>query len=185
VLLLLVLMAAAPSPASAQQAEPGAPMVRVARDASADAVRVTAKIDIPAPPERVWAVMTDCARAAQIVPNLKSCRVLERDPAGRWDVREHRSSWMWFMPNVRSVFRSDYDPPKRLRFRRIEGTLRRSEGEWRLTPLANGHATRVSYDAIVAADLPVPDFMVANAMESDIATVLRRLRAACTGQPPV
>jgi hypothetical protein len=85
---------------------------------------------------------------------------------------------MWFLPRVRSVFRTDYDPPKRLQFQRIAGTLKRNEGEWRLTARADG-VTRVSYDAILAASIPAPDFMVEDALRRDIATVLRRLKREC------
>jgi hypothetical protein len=76
------------------------------------------------------------------------------------------------------VFRTDYDPPKRLQFRRIAGTLKRNEGEWRLTPRANG-VTRINYDATLAASIPVPDFMVENALKRDIAKVLRQLKREC------
>jgi len=158
----------------------GEPVVMVAAISGGDAVRVQAAIDIAAPAEHVWSVMTDCARAASFVPGLESCRVLDRDPAGRWDIREHRIAWMWFLPRIRSVFRTEYEPPKRLNFRRIAGDLKRSEGEWRLMSLPEG-GTRVSYDAIIAADVPVPGFMVENALRNDMATVLRRLQAECTG----
>lgn len=147
--------------------------------AAGDAVAIKASIEIAAPRAKVWAIMTDCARALRFVPGLKSCRVLKRDPAGRWDIREHKVSWMWFLPDVISVFRSDYEPPKRLRFHRIGGTLKRSEGEWRLETMDGGRATRVSYDATVAADIPAPQFVVEAALKRDIAKILRALRREC------
>ena len=183
-LALFLVSATAPalalSPAEISRMRGGEPVVSVSPLAAGEAVRVRAMIDIAAPAEHVWAVMTDCARAADFVPGLERCRVLERDPAGRWDIREHRIAWMWFLPRIRSVFRSDYYPPKRLTFRSIAGDLKRSEGEWRLVPLEAG-GTRVSYDAILAADVPAPAFMIENALRNDMAIVLRRLRAECMG----
>ena len=155
------------------------PVVTVAPTSAADTVDIRAAIDIAAPRAVVWAIMNDCARAMHFIPGLQSCRVLERDPAGRWDIREHRISWMWFLPDVRSVFRSDYDAPKRLRFHRISGTLKSSDGEWRLDAIDGGRATRVFYDATLSADIPAPQFMVEEALKRDIATVLRRLRREC------
>ena len=38
----------------------------------------------------------------RMVKRLKSCRILEHDPAGRWDVREHVSR-AGILPAVRSV----------------------------------------------------------------------------------
>jgi hypothetical protein len=119
----------------------------------------------------------------RFIPGLEGCRVIARDPAGRWDVREHLISWIWFLPDVRSVFRSDYDAPKRMRFHRIGGTLKRSDGEWRLQALDGGRATRVTYDATLSAEIPAPKFLVEAALKRDIATVLRQLRRECTAAP--
>lgn len=181
-ILLLVLAATTParawSPAQTAALETGKPVVVLTPAPGDDATQIHAAIDIPAPPNVIWSIMTDCAHAVRFVPGLESCRVLERDPQGRWEIREHEISWMWFLPRVRSVFRADYDPPKRLQFRRIAGTLKRNDGEWRLTGLAGG-GTRVSYDAIIAVSIPVPDFMVEDALKRDIAKVLRQLKREC------
>jgi uncharacterized protein YndB with AHSA1/START domain len=182
---LAIFFAFCTAPAADAGQYAAAPAVTIAPAADDDTVTIKASIDIAAPRVKVWAVMTDCARAPRFVPGLKSCRVLARDPAGHWDIREHKISWMWFLPDVTSVFRSDYDPPRRLRFHRLSGTLKRSEGEWRLAAIDGGRATRVSYDATVAAAIPVPRFMVESALKRDIAKVLRGLRRECTaGKPP-
>jgi uncharacterized membrane protein len=179
--LFLVLCAVAAAAATGRYtAEPTVTVVPAAAD---DTVEIKASIEIAAPRAKVWAIMNDCARALRYVPGLKSCRVLERDPAGRWDIREHRISWMWFLPDVKSVFRSDYEPPKRLRFQRISGTLKRSDGEWRLENIDGGSATRVSYAATLSADIPAPNFLVEAALKRDIAKVLRGLRRECTSAP--
>jgi carbon monoxide dehydrogenase subunit G len=183
-LAMLVVFCAAPAAAAAGQRHTAEPAVTIAPAAAGDTIEIRASIDIAAPRAKVWAIMTDCARATRFVPGLKSCRVLERDPAGRWDIREHKVSWMWFLPDVTSVFRSDYDPPRRLRFHRISGTLKRSDGEWRLAAIDNGRATRVSYDATVSADVPAPRFLVEAALKRDIAKVLRGLRHECTADKP-
>ncbi len=166
------------SPAENAQLKTGEPVVVLAPAPGGDATKIHAAIDIAAPATAIWSIMTDCSRALRFVPGLESCRVIKRDPAGRWDIREHQIAWMWFLPRVHSVFRSDYDPPARLRFRRIAGTLARNDGEWRLTPLVGG-GTRLNYDAIMAASIPAPDFIVESALRRDIATVLRRLKHEC------
>lgn len=150
--------------------------VEIKADEKADGARIRAAIDIAAPPRVVWRVMTDCERAPRFVPGLESCRILKRDADGRWDIREHRIAWTWFMPRVRNVFRSDYEAPARLRFRRVDGDLRLSQGEWRLEPSADGRATRVVYDAVVAPGVPLPEFLVIEALRRDIPIVLRKLR---------
>ena len=152
-------------------------------DEAQDAARVSAVIDIPATREKVWAVMTDCDRAPRFVPDLKSCRVLERDPSGAWDVREHIIDWTSFLPNVRNVFRSDYEAPHLLRFRRVDGDLKRSMGTWRLEPLNGGTGTRVHYDALLSPHSWIPASMALSSVRSDAPKVLRALRRECTGAP--
>jgi uncharacterized protein YndB with AHSA1/START domain len=173
---LAAAQASALAPHEQARLEAGDVVVDIAADERAIAARIRAAIDIPAPPRIVWNVMTDCERAPRFVPGLESCRIVARDPGGRWDVREHQVTWAWFMPRVRNVFHSDYEAPARLRFHRVDGDLRRSEGEWRLEPLDNGRATRLVYDAIMAPGVPLPGFLVVEALRRDIPIVLRELR---------
>jgi hypothetical protein len=148
-------------------------------DPEGPAGRVRAAEEVAAPPARVFAVMTDCALAPRMVANLKSCRVLERDPAGRWDVREHVSRPMLFFPSVRSVFRTDYDPPRGFTYRRTAGDLKVLEGDWRLTPLDGGRRTRVVYEGRAALPFPVPRAVARAVLRQQVAQALAALRREC------
>ena len=155
-------------------------LVDVHTDDAQDAAAVSAVADITAAPQAVWAVMTDCDRAPHFVPDLVSCRVLERDPSGAWDVREHIIDWTWLLPNIRNVFRSDYEPPHRLRFKRVDGDLRLSEGEWRLEPLNGGSATRVYYSALLSPNSWIPASLALSSVRNDVPKIMRALRRECT-----
>ena len=157
----------------------GQVLVEAHLDDAKDAAAVSAVMDIPAAREKVWAIMTDCERAPRFVPDLKSCRVVERDPSGAWDVREHIIDWTWLLPDVRNVFRSDYDPPHILRFRRVDGDLKLSEGEWRLEPLNGGSGTRVFYDALLSPKSWIPASFALSSVRSDVPNILRALRREC------
>ena len=122
-----------------------------------DAVsRIWMAEDIGAPPETVWAELTDCAEALRYVPRLKSCEVLRADPAGRWDVRRHKLANVLFLPDVKATFRLDYDRPRTIRFRQIEGDMGGTAGEWRLEALPGAGGTRVVYEAEVVVPEAVP-----------------------------
>ena len=142
--------------------------------------RVSAGIDIPAPPSVVWRVMLDCPRAPRFVPKLKSCRVVEGDAAAGSDVREHRLAGP--LGTVRNVFRSTYTPERRIVTARVAGDLRTAEGEWRLQPIDGGRGTRVSYDSRMALNAPLPGGMVRQAMRRDTPAVLRALRREATAE---
>ena len=80
----------------------GEPVVNVDTDENLGAAHVRASIDIAAPPLTVWGVLTDCARAPHIIPNLESCQIVKHDPAGHWDIREHIIHWAALMPKMRT-----------------------------------------------------------------------------------
>jgi ribosome-associated toxin RatA of RatAB toxin-antitoxin module len=168
-------------PAEEARLQAGDVLVEASVDETENAARVSAVVDIDAAPQAVWDVMVDCARAAKFVPDLVSCRIVERDPNGAWDVREHMIDWAWFLPNIRNVFRSDYEPPHVLRFKRVDGDMARSEGEWRLEPLNGGGATRVSYSALLSPKSWIPPSMALSSVRSDVPKILKALRRECTG----
>jgi carbon monoxide dehydrogenase subunit G len=180
VLLVITALIAASSaaalelPPKAQAAlDRGRPYAEVKPDADGSSGVIRAAIDIAAPPEVIWSVMTDCDLAPKMVANLKSCRILERDPQGRWDVREQISK-MTFVPSVRSVFREDFEPPNRLTFHQVGGDLKVLEGEWRLSP--HGGTTQVTYEAHVAAPFSVPGWLARLALRHDVPMALLALR---------
>lgn len=143
---------------------------------------IQAVIDIPASPRRVWGAMLDCESSKRTIPSLKTCLVKEVAADGRFDVREHIVQWIWPLPAVRSVFRSEYQPFQRIAFRKIEGDLELLEGEWRLEPLSGGAATRLSYRARITPGWPVPDAMVRAAIEADVPKTLAGLRREAVGR---
>ena len=167
---------AAPLPAGAQSPVDTDIVVTVVPTTAGGGGRITATLDIPVPPQRLWAIMLDCRRSLRIVENLKSCKVTAADPGGRWDEREHVVQWVWPLPSVRSVFRSDYAPFERISFRRTAGDLKELQGLWRLEPLSAGRGTRLRYEATVDPGVPLPGFLVRNAIVADVRKTLAALR---------
>lgn len=168
-----------PSARPESHVDRGEAIAIVSQAADGDGVHVTAAVEIALPAAEVWPVMTSCDRAPTFVPGLVSCRILERDPSGAWDIREHVSSPGWLLPNVRTVFRSEYVPNQRVSFARVAGDLSRSEGEWRLTELNGGNSTRVSYVADVNYDTMLPGFMLRSHLQDQMVRVLSALRREC------
>jgi ribosome-associated toxin RatA of RatAB toxin-antitoxin module len=142
---------------------------------------VQAHVDINASPEVVWKVLVDCERVPQLMVGVKYCRVLQHDPAGRWDLREqvtHAS----LLPGVRTVIRSDYDEPSTVRFHRTDGDFKVLEGEWRLEALDGGARTRVSYQSRMSTPFSAPGPIVRAVLRSAMPRTLDNLRDACEAQ---
>jgi uncharacterized membrane protein len=153
------------------------PKVDVTTDLQGAGGLVHATVDIAAPPALVWGIMIDCASMTQLMVNVKTCRVIDRDPAGRWDVREQITKAS-LVPAVRAVIRSEYDAPHLIRFHRVDGDFRVLEGEWRLEPLNGGLSTRVTYDSRMSAPFSVPNFMIRAVLRHDLPRTLMNLRVA-------
>ncbi|MCI3135135.1 SRPBCC family protein [Phenylobacterium aquaticum] len=164
-----------PTPAEAAALDQGRGFVEVTPDAAGASGFIRAGIDIPAPREAVWRALTDCALAPRIAVGLKSCRVLRRDPEGRWDVREHVSRLIPLLPQIRTEFRSDYDPLDGFTYRRTGGDMQVLEGRWRLISLPGGKV-RVISEGRAQAPFVTPGPMARLVLHREAAMALAALK---------
>lgn len=155
------------------------PWVSVTLDPDGESALINATIDIPAPAQKIWDAMTDCNATRAMIRSLIQCRVVRTGEG--WDVREHvtRGGPLW--PSFRYVFRSDYETGRRIRFRKLDGNLKTFEGEWDLTPLGGGQATRVRYQTRMGAQIFAPPMLVRAGLRKDTPRVLEGLRRVATG----
>jgi len=167
-------------PPKAQAAlDRGEAYAEVSPDPDGVSGKVFAVIDIEASPAHVWKVMTDCATAGKMISNLARCSVVSGDIRQGADVREHVTHRSLFLPAMRIVFRSVYEPYSRIRFNRVSGDLKVEQGEWRLQSLRGGTATRVFYENRLAVDWPIPKALLRDGLRKDTPKVLVNLRKAC------
>ena len=160
--------------------ERGHPWIDVRPDADGHSGLVRAAIDIAASKQTIWNLMLDSDAALRMVANLKSCRVIERDPQGRYDVREQVSGAP-FLPAVRNIYRSDYDPPNRIRFRRTGGDMTVFDGEWRLAAHLDG--VRVTYEARASAPFAVPGWLARATLRHEVPAALVALKREAQAKP--
>lgn len=150
----------------------------VSPDPGGTAGVVRGRVDIEAPPAVVWNVILDCRRARRMAPNVQSCKVVDRADDGSWDVREMVVAPP-LAPKIRSVFRSSYEPVRRITFKCAGGDVKVCEGEWRLTPLPSG-GTRVAYTNRASSPYPaIPASLTRDAMRNDMVRALKALRKEC------
>ena len=159
-----------------RQLSAGEIIVSVEPDQQGASARIKAAIEIAAPPDAVWAAMLDCKRSLKYVRGLVGCRVVSVDATGASDVREHLVSWIALLPQVRSVFRSEYVRPQSIKFQRVEGDIEVLEGAWQLEPMRAGTATRLHYNARVGKKTLVPGALIRAAIENDLPKTLGAMR---------
>lgn len=158
------------------------PQVSVTLDPDGESALISAAIDIPASPDRVWRTMTDCNDTRRMIRSLVECRVVRA--GDDWDIREHvtRGGPLW--PSFRYLFRSDYQTGRSIRFRKLDGNLKTFEGEWGLLPQAAGKATRVTYRSRVSAAIFAPPLLIRAGLRRDTPRVLEIMRQLATGTQP-
>ncbi|WP_304163874.1 SRPBCC family protein [Phenylobacterium aquaticum] len=164
-----------PTSAEAAALDQGRGFVEVTPDPDGASGFIRAGIDIAAPREVVWRVMTDCALAPRISVGLKSCRVLQRDPQGRWDVREHVSRLIPVLPQIRTEFRTDYAPIEGFAYRRTGGDMKVLEGRWRLIVLPGGQV-RVISEGRAQAPFVLPGAMARLVLRREAVMALAALK---------
>lgn len=151
------------------------PDVQVVASSQEGVITILASHKISAPPQIVWSILTDCPGGRRILPHFESCRILSRDPSGKWDLREHVMNPP-ILPRIRTVARNQFDAPRRLSFKLVEGDLRVSEGTWNLIP--DGKTTRLQYEARVAPAFTVLQFILESAIKRDLTSMMLALEEA-------
>jgi hypothetical protein len=162
-----------------------APGAEQSDDTDVEVVETSATLRVHARRETVWALLTSCATALELVPGLKECQVLDTAPDGSWQTIRQVIDYSWYVPKVTYVLRDTYDYPGRISIARDSGDLRTLKAAWYLQ--ADGEFTVLHYSLEVAPGFWVPRWLVRIALKHDLPKMLRTLRIraeAAVGPPP-
>jgi uncharacterized membrane protein len=144
---------------------------------------VQAAILVDVPVEKVWALIVDCPNVAKFIPDLKSCKILERHED--WDVIEQHVGLSWLLPDIICRFRTDYKPLQQIHFKSIGGNLKELEGRWNFERAAGGGKTVLLYSVYVNPGFFIPQWVVRLLLEKDLPGLLISIRDhfSASGQP--
>ena len=138
-------------------------------------VLIKLAIDVAAPPQAIWDVLTACQIAPEYVPNVQSCRKLEVLDNGRADLFVQVIKPAFFIPAFEHVFRLDYTPYARIDVHRVSGPIAHMDGSWWLLPQQDGH-TLLVYNLALDPGFPIPRFFVRATLKRDLPKVLSAVR---------
>jgi uncharacterized protein YndB with AHSA1/START domain len=130
-------------------------------------------IDIAAPPERVFAVVTDYDHLAEFVTAMDSSRVVRRDSTGV-EVRQVGTAALIVPHKVHMTLRFRAEPPRRLRFEIVAGDFAVYYGEWRFDTAGEG--TRLVHTVTMRPPLFVPMLVVSPSAERLLCRTLAQVR---------
>jgi hypothetical protein len=169
--LFALFLAAWLSTASSAAPPPGAAQ---GDDTEVAFVQTSATIRVHARREAVWALLTSCATALQLVQGLKDCQVVDTAADGSWQLIKQVIEYSWYVPKLTYVVRDTYDFPERILIQRESGDLRTLKASWDLE--ADGEFTVLRYSLEVAPGFWVPRWLVRIALKHDMPKMLRNLR---------
>jgi carbon monoxide dehydrogenase subunit G len=164
-LLFLVFgLGAAALPASA--ADERNSEIEVSVRVSGDDVHVTATFTVDATPQEVWAVLTDFDNMEKSVSNLETSEVLSRQGnAVRVHTKGHASFGPIHFP-FEAVRELTLTPYALIQSKQLSGTLKRFEGETRITPTPQG-TTRISYRSDSTSNQSIPPIVGPSFIKSE------------------
>ncbi|MEO8466647.1 MAG: SRPBCC family protein [Gammaproteobacteria bacterium] len=141
----------------------------------AQVVLIKLAVDVAAPPQAIWDVLTACQIAPEYVPNVQSCRKLEVLDGGRAELFVQVIKPAFFIPAFEHVFKLEYTPYARIDVHRVSGPIAHMDGSWWLLPQPEGH-TLLVYSLALDPGFPIPRFFVRATLKRDLPKVLSAVR---------
>jgi hypothetical protein len=138
-------------------------------------------VDIAAPPQVIWEILTACQIAPEYVPNVQSCRKLEVLDNGRAELFVQVIKPVFFIPSFEHVFKLDYTPYTRIDVHRVSGPIAHMDGSWWLLPQPDGH-TLLVYNLALDPGFPIPRFFIRAMLKRDVPRVLSAVRERAEGR---
>jgi hypothetical protein len=136
---------------------------------------VVSKILIDQPPAAVWPVLVNPFEfAGKICPRMHQCDVLQDQP--ELSVLQCSIYVCFLFPTITYTVESKYEPVNVVEFKRVSGFLHDFRGSWVLRPRKDGTCTEVLYSMFVDPGVPVPKWIVREAVKTELPRTLIGLR---------
>lgn len=132
--------------------------------------KITAKLQIPQPMEKVWKVLTDYEALADFVPNLSTSRLLKHPTGGIRLEQVGRAQFLRFNFCARVVLDIEEYFPKEINFRMVEGDFKDFSGIWQLesNSLDGVRGTLLCYTVKVWPKLTMPVGIIERRLSQDM-----------------
>ena len=131
-------------------------------------------IRINAPPENIFNSVVYCNGDSSAHKTMRKCTVLEQTET--FDVVEHQIKYHWLIPRQIYKFRGDYDGFTQIRFRVLEGDLKKLDGGWDFFPIEDSESYLVRYYATIQPQFPTPKWLVRKSLKKEIPAMLKIMK---------
>jgi ribosome-associated toxin RatA of RatAB toxin-antitoxin module len=130
-------------------------------------------IVVPYTPQQVWTVISNPVLLASQEPKVKKISVLSQSPTSK--TVAYTVSMTPLLPTFNyTLLFMPASTHLKVNFKRVSGSFKAFEGSWRLTPTTGG--TRITYTMGLDPGMLLPRFLVLQAIQSDLPTMLNNVR---------
>lgn len=176
-LLLVALVAMTTLVASeAVAVDPGAVEVKTTAVKGSDMPRITAKAVLSQPPEKVWAVISDCSKYKGRMARVAAAKLLKKE--GNKHTCEVTVEVPFPFSNLTAVTEATHEESAEgmsRRWKLVRGDYKRNEGSWEIKPLEGGKKSQVTYTLHVEPNTALPASILEAAQKKAIPDLFVRL----------
>jgi ribosome-associated toxin RatA of RatAB toxin-antitoxin module len=138
--------------------------------------KISARIQISHPVEKVWQVLTDYDHLADFIPNLAKSKKIHHPQGGIRLEQVGTESLLKLKFCAKVVLDMVEQFPHQLDFQMVEGDFKKFFGSWLLQPSADGTGTELSYVVSVLPPLAMPVGMIERRLKNGLVTNLNAIR---------
>lgn len=136
---------------------------------------VVGRIVIHEPAVKVWPILANPFEFEQTIsPKFKTVQVVYDKPD--LSILKCQVDVGFLFPVIKYTVESKYDRSRTIRFHSIAGDLRDFRGTWTVTPTSCGDSCEVAYSIHVVPGIPVPQWLVRQAVKAELPQTLAALR---------
>jgi ribosome-associated toxin RatA of RatAB toxin-antitoxin module len=145
---------------------------------------VIGHIRVQAPAEKVWPILANPYEFEEkISPRFTTVQVL--CDKKEMSVLRCKVDIGCLLPAINYTVQSTYNHTRSIAFRSIAGDFKDFRGSWTVVPSASGKSCDVTYSIYVVPGIPVPQWVVRQAVKAELPHTLeglrRRVESVCEG----
>ena len=143
---------------------------------------VLAEITIPAPRDRVWAVLTDYDHLAEFVPLIEQSRVTQRTSDTLLLYQAGAIRLFFYRRPLTVTFRVQEQPPETITFEAIAGDFRVHRGSWQVRAVPGG--TQITYETTIEPAFHMPRWVMGQLERELLKLTFRAIAKRCLTPTP-
>jgi ribosome-associated toxin RatA of RatAB toxin-antitoxin module len=156
--------------------DPSAVVVRATAVKGSDMPRITAKAILSQPPEKVWAIVSDCSKYKGRMPRVASAQLVKKE-GNKFTCKVTIEVPFPFSNLTATTEAVHEESPEGMtrRWKLVSGDYKKNEGSWEIKPLEGGTKSQVTYTLHVEPNTSLPSSILEAAQKKAIPDLFVRL----------